>query len=334
MELKAELNYYPEEIKERYISTPFLKPCFRDKNIQKKYIEILPPSFGSHQLIDPCFPRLNSIYKPIRTIYNEPLSSTQIDLVENNLTHSNFILKRVIKSKLLCTEHWNSARREISIHSKLLHPNIVQMQASGEAPEEFLLLLEYIPSADYFVESLEVNNEPFMLKRDGGISKLQSFCFDILQGLKYLHSLDIVHLDIKPGNLMLEKRVGNDDYPVVKIGDFGLARNCERGGVRLPMKCGTEHFMAPEVRSGGWVTCKADMWSFGIFLHLLVVGYTPSALNWRPGTKLPIFKRHWRKYEGKGLFGLIEQCLALEPYDRLSAEEALQHEWFRAEPGH
>lgn len=148
------------------------------------------------------------------------------------------------------------------------------------------MLLEYIPQHDYFVDKIEVvsskqNNRPFNIKPDGGIEKLRSFTFDILQGLEYIHSLNIIHMDLKPANLMILNYYDEHSYPLVKICDFGLSRRFQPGesGVVIEKKCGTDKFIAPEVCDNGFVTPMVDMWCFGIILHTLTVGYTPYVLK-------------------------------------------------------
>jgi serine/threonine protein kinase len=166
------------------------------------------------------------------------------------------------------------------------------------------------------------------LKQDGGVRKLKSFTFDILQGLYYLHSLGIIHMDIKPGNLLLNVDVQEDEFPMVKICDFGLARRVDSNrGCFVPKKCGTEPYIAPEVADGAYVSTAVDMWSVGILLHVLAVGYYPTVLKWKPGQDLPMPPRYWRKYKDTGLQELIIACLKLNPQERITAAQAIESVW-------
>jgi serine/threonine protein kinase len=167
------------------------------------------------------------------------------------------------------------------------------------------------------------------MKSDGNVEKLRSFTFDILNGLKYIHEKGIVHMDMKPANLMIKPVSNPNEYPMVKIADFGLSRLLDSDlTVEIEKRCGTDKYIPPEVRDGAKVTTAVDMWCFGLILHLLTVGFLPFALKWTPGQPLKFPPRHWKKYDRTGLIDLIIQCLHVDPRERITAEQALCHEWF------
>ncbi|CAG9328798.1 unnamed protein product [Blepharisma stoltei] len=264
-----------------------------------------------------------------KQIYKSFGSATTVELYNDTIIDTPVIIKRLDK-KLLFTEAQNeSAKRELEIHRSLNHPNIVQLYDGCETNDEFLFVMEYIPRHDYFTEKIEVNNRPFNSKSDGGIDKLKSFTYDILKGLEYLHDNHIIHLDLKPANLMVKPVTQSNEYPLVKIGDFGLSRRFgEEGGVIIDQKCGTDKYIPPEVRSGAWITPAVDMWCFGLILHTLTVGFAPYVLKWNPGQEIPFNPRWWKKYKDTGLTDLISSCLKLDPAERITAKEALNHKWF------
>lgn len=305
------------------------KPSFKQKS--ESQISILTSKLSDYNhlhVLNPERNGLNPDFSILKTIYLEEAAATQVDLLLHIPSGDHFILKRIFKSKLFCPEHLESAQRELKIHSHLSHPNIVDNIDTAETNTEFMELLEFVPRANYFSHKLELNNTPYMTRRDGGIQKLKSFCFDILQGLKFLHSIGVIHMDIKPANLLLSTKVSGDEYSIVKICDFGLSKEVEDDGkVMIKLRCGTEPYIAPEVQPGNRVGYAVDMWSFGIFLYVLTVGYSPITLKWKHGNPLPLFPRHWKKYEGTGLFNLIDQCLKLDPGQRITAAAALEHPW-------
>jgi serine/threonine protein kinase len=277
---------------------------------------------GESQLV------VNPRYSFIREIYRCSASATVVDLCQDTQTGQHLILKKILKNRMFTETQRVSAHREAELHSQLHHQNIVELFDWGETADEICMLMEYLPVNDYFVNKVELNNMPFYTKDDGGVDKLRSFSFDILQGLAYLHSLRIVHLDMKPANLLLKTDVSDNEYPLVKICDFGLSRSVgDEGGVVIEKRCGTDKYIPPEVRDGAWITPAVDIWSFGLILHVLTVGFYPYATSWKPGEPLKFTPRYWRKYADTGLTDFIEQCLQLNPADRQTVAQALEHRW-------
>ena len=318
------------DIEQRLNCFPYLhKPSFKRKNDPSVCVlssRLNTKTYEYLKVLNSESTGLNPTFEIVKSVYLEEMAATEVNLLLHKQTQEFFILKRIYKKKLLRPEHFESAARELQIHSQLNHPNIVDNIDSGETAEEFMELLEYVPRPNYFVEKIEINNTPFYTRRDGGIQKLKSFCFDILHGLKFLHESKVIHMDIKPANLLLSTKVNADEYSIVKICDFGLSKMAgDTGLVHIRFRCGTEPYIAPEVQPGVMVTSAVDMWSFGIFLYMLTVGYSPTTLKWKPGNPLPSYPRHWKKYEGTGLFDLIDKCLKLDPSQRIGAADALQH---------
>ena len=270
---------------------------------------------------------LQARYEFVKQVYVDSGETTIIDLYHDSVADTNVVIKKVSKRRFFSEALKDSAYRELSLHRQLQHINIVQLYDTTETEEHLLLLLEHVPRHDYFTKKLEELNMPFSVKPNGGVQKLRSFCFDILSALHYLHYHGIMHMDLKPSNLLLQTNVdSNHEYPIVKMCDFGLARQVGSDGhLTLPWKCGSDQYRAPEVKDGASVSCKVDMWSFGIFLHRLSVGFRPHDLAWKPGTPIPFPTRHWRKFADTGLQDLLSQCLQKDPTLRISAEEALSH---------
>lgn len=164
-------------------------------------------------------------------------------------------------------------------------------------------------------------NEPFNLKDNGGISKLKNYCLQILEALCYIHAEGVVHLDIKPENILVTK---TDCDAKITLIDFNLSQRLVKGQVTIDYACGTFDFKAPEVLPESTVTSAADMWSFGIFLYALCVGYFPKTLKWKQdeGEPVPFKDRCWRKYKDTCIQDVIKGCLELDPMLRLTAVQA------------
>jgi len=142
-----------------------------------------------------------------------------------------------------------------------------------------------------------------------------------------MHAQGIVHRDIKPENIML---AANGE---LKLIDFGLSKRQE-GAKKLKTIAGTPYYMAPEVLDGKYDQ-KCDTWSLGVLLYVFMSGYLPFQGENRNDVfyKIQNGKFHFNHPEFKEIspeaIDLIKKLLVVEPRKRLSANEALDHPWFK-----
>ncbi|KAI8376275.1 kinase-like domain-containing protein [Radiomyces spectabilis] len=143
---------------------------------------------------------------------------------------------------------------EVKLHQRLSHPGIVRFRRCFEDDD-------YV----YIVMELCANKSLAHLVRDPMSERLvRTNMKAIVQAVDYLHRRNIVHRDLKLGNIMVDK----DLKP--KVGDFGLAavvRENKRTSV-----CGTPHFVAPEVKTRKGYDQAADIWSIGAIAYKLLFG--------------------------------------------------------------
>ncbi|KAK7401751.1 hypothetical protein VNO78_13476 [Psophocarpus tetragonolobus] len=162
---------------------------------------------------------------------------------------------------------------EIGMISALQHPCLVKLYGCCMEGDQLLLIYEYMEN-NSLAHAL-FGEEKCQLKLDW--STRQRICVGIARGLAYLHGesrLKIVHRDIKATNVLLDK----DLNP--KISDFGLAKLDEEGHTHLTTRIvGTYGYMAPEYAMHGYLTDKADVYSFGIVTLEIVCGKSNS-MNW------------------------------------------------------
>lgn len=175
----------------------------------------------------------------------------------------------------------------------------------------------------------------------------------ILEGIKYMHSKGIAHRDLKvgslppfskrllfhliperkkPENILLKSRT--PDSPVV-ISDFGLAST---DTAQMITMCGTPHFVAPEIiqeNSKGY-DCQVDMWSAGVMLYVLLSGNTPFEAS-NLADLFNLIRRTeydfspvttWQQISDEAK-DLIEKLLVVDPQQRLTAEQTLNHPWIK-----
>ena len=99
--------------------------------------------------------------------------------------------------------------------------------------------------------------------------EIQSFLYGLCQGILYLHSRNIIHRDMKLGNLFLDAK------NMVKIGDFGLASKLEFAQEKKRTVCGTPNYIAPEILFGKGYHFEVDIWAIGIILYSLYFTIPP-----------------------------------------------------------
>ena len=140
-------------------------------------------------------------------------------LAEDILTARKIVLKITYKSAITEAQ-LRSAQKEPMIHATLDHPNVSDLLTWAETPTRVVLFLDYIENDAYFERKMIEYNEPFNLKVNGGISKLKNYCLQILEALCYIHAEGVVHLDIKPENILVTK---TDCDANITLIDFNLS---------------------------------------------------------------------------------------------------------------
>ncbi|XP_033149170.1 myosin light chain kinase, smooth muscle isoform X4 [Drosophila busckii] len=152
---------------------------------------------------------------------------------------------------------------EICIMRSLQHPKLLQLAASFESPREIVMVMEYITGGELFER---VVADDFTLTELDCILFLRQVC----EGVAYMHSQSVVHLDLKPENIMCHTRTSHQ----IKIIDFGLAQRLDtKSPVRVLF--GTPEFIPPEIISYEPIDFKSDMWSVGVICYVLLSGLSP-----------------------------------------------------------
>src|SRR5262249_15567023 len=190
------------------------------------------------------------------------------------------MLQRVVALKVMAPQlaATSPARkrflREARSSAQVRHENVVQVYEIGEQPLPYLAM-EYIPG-----ETLQQK-----LNRVGplDVAEVLRIGGQIAEGLAAAHAMDLIHRDIKPGNVLLE-----GGQQKVKITDFGLARTADDASIsQSGIIAGTPMYMAPEQAHGQPLDQPADLFPLGSVLYQMVTGRPP----FRANTTVAVLKR-------------------------------------------
>jgi len=150
----------------------------------------------------------------------------------------------------------------------------------------------------------------------------------VINAVDYCHSRGVYHRDLKPENLLL------DASGTLKVSDFGLSALSQqvREDGLLHTTCGTPNYVAPEViNNKGYDGAKADLWSCGVILFVLMAGYLPFEDSNLMSLYKKIFKADfscpsWFSTSAKKL---IKKILDPNPNTRITIAELINNEWFK-----
>ena len=217
-------------------------------------------------------------------------------------------LKRIDKSSL---QHTWEFDRSIT---NLTHPNIIKIHEVFET-QDYLVVAMKCASPTTLAARIERGALP--------IDSIKRIVKQLLMALDYLSKKKTVHRDVKPENILVD----NDDQ--VTLCDFGMAKHVTEG-VMNQTACGTPIYVAPEVIKREPYECKVDIWSLGVILYRMAFGVFPFMKLNIPDLMRDIAEKPAdipKEYD-PALADLLEKMLEKDPHKRISAREALSHEWF------
>ena len=153
------------------------------------------------------------------------------------------------------------------------------------------------------------------------------FFHQIIDGLDYLHKVNVIHRDLKPENLLMQRR---PEGWHIKIVDFGLS-NTNEGNKLLKTACGSPCYAAPEMIAGKrYHGPLADIWSVGVILFAMVCGYLPFEDNNTAHLYKKILRGSYKapKFISSQVRDLIARILNTDPTKRYTTYDIRRHTWF------
>ena len=247
----------------------------------------------------------------------------EVWLVHHKDLDRDFAMKIIKKRKNKSNEE-KEILNEIEILKKLDHPKILKIIDFYSKIKKYYIITEYCPEGELFNEIIKVG------RFDEGQTAF--IINQILKAICYCHSNQIIHRDIKPENIMITKREKNGCLQV-KLIDFGTAKIFEKGH-QENRYVGSSYYMAPEVLKRKYDE-KCDLWSIGVIFYILLTGRPPFDGNDDDEILKNVEKGVYDKttYPYPSLSSLakdlINKLLQYDPKKRISAEESLEHQWFK-----
>jgi len=245
------------------------------------------------------------------------------------------VLDRQVAVKTLHTELGREPsfrerfRREAQSVAKLTHTNIVSVFDSGEDEIDGALVpyivMEYIEGKPLRTVLDEDVAQFGAMPAD----KALKIVADVLAALEVSHEMGLVHRDIKPGNVMLNRR------GVVKVMDFGIARAMQSGVTSMTqtgMVVGTPQYLSPEQALGRGVDARSDLYSVGIMLFELITGRlpfdadSPLAIAYAHVQEEPPVPSSINRSLPPAVDALVARALKKNPNERFPTAEAMREE--------
>ncbi|XP_020781096.1 serine/threonine-protein kinase 17B [Boleophthalmus pectinirostris] len=198
---------------------------------------------------------------------------------------------------------------------------VVNLHAAYETDHDIVLVLEYAAGGEIFDHCISDELLP-----EAQITRLIR---QTLEGVHYLHQSSLVHLDLKPQNILLTSLTPVGD---IKIVDFGLARRLGAVG-ELREILGTPEYVAPEILNYEPITTATDLWSVGVIAYMLVTGESPFVGDDKQETYLNVsqvnvdYSREAFSRVSELAVDFIRKLLVKAPEDRPSAAECMSHPW-------
>lgn len=214
---------------------------------------------------------------------------------------------------------------EVEILKEMKHIYIIRLYDFFVEPATYYLVMERMSGGELF--------DRIVAKAYYNEKEARDVCKIVLEAVGYLHNNNVAHRDLKPENLLL---LSESDDSQVKIADFGFAKKV-KAPQSLTTQCGTPGYVAPEILEGIPYDTRADMWSVGVILYILLGGYPPFIES----NQRDLFRKIRRgEYEFHDEYwgsvsadakDLIRSLLTVDPVKRLDADQALENQWICAD---
>ena len=243
--------------------------------------------------------------------------------VQNRYTDAICAMKIINKSSN-SAEDDKEILNEINILRCMDHPGVLKIFEFYSNRKSYSIVTELCPGGELFQQIIDKG--PFNEKYSAFVM------YQLFSAINYCHKMHIVHRDLKPENILIVSK-DQDGYPIIKVCDFGTSKIFEKGKIERKL-VGSSYYIAPEVLKKKYNE-KCDLWSCGVIMYILLSARPPFGgeddndimervaigeydLESPPFDKL-----------SKNALDLIKKLLTMDINERINAEQALNHPWFK-----
>ncbi|TDH68820.1 hypothetical protein CCR75_006668 [Bremia lactucae] len=229
---------------------------------------------------------------------------------------------KCIKRSELSAEDDEAIQFEVAILKQMQHPNIMTLEEFFVEQDYYYLVTEFVSGGELFDRIVE---KTFYTEKEA-----RDLIKILIGAIQYCHDQNVVHRDLKPENLLL---LSAKNDASIKLADFGFAKTVTKDNSGLVTTCGTPGYVAPEILEGASYGKPVDIWSIGVITYILLCGYPPFHDESQP----LLFKKirlgqyyydspYWDDVSTDAK-DFISNMLKVDPKDRASAKELLEHKW-------
>ncbi|KAK3089007.1 hypothetical protein FSP39_000092 [Pinctada imbricata] len=233
-------------------------------------------------------------------------------------TNKVYAGKIISKTRISKPHQRQKIMREVELQSDLKHKNVVEFHSYFEDNDNVYIVLE----------NCSRKSLVHMLKQRKSLteSEVRYYLKQLVEGVKYIHSRNIIHRDLKLGNMLLNEKME------LKIADFGLATRIGYEGEKKMTVCGTPNYIAPEVLQKRGHSYEADVWALGCVTYALLVGRPPFETSTLKETYVRITNNNYTLPQTMSASAqkFIQKCLNNEPDLRPTLDQLLQEDFFTA----
>ncbi|KAK6172024.1 hypothetical protein SNE40_018426 [Patella caerulea] len=224
--------------------------------------------------------------------------------------------KIISKTRIAKPHQRQKIIREVDLQKNLKHRNVVEFHSFFEDDENVYIILENCSrkSLVHVIKHRKTLTEP----------EVRYYLQQLVEGAKYTHNNNIIHRDLKLGNMLLNEQME------LKIADFGLATRLDFEGEKKMTVCGTPNYIAPEVLLKKGHSFSADIWAIGCIMYALLVGRPPFETTTLKETYLRITENTYTLPNSLSTLAknLIRKCLSPIPEQRPSLDQIIQDDFF------